>query len=193
MAHQASKTATLSVDGTTIELPVYTPTEGQDVIDIGALTSKGYFTYDPGFVSTASCDSNITYIDGDQGILLHRGYPIDQLAEHSDHLEVCYLLLNGELPNAAQKADFERTIKGHMSIDDDTARLFNGFGRDAHPMAKICSAVGALAGVYHAGLDIDNAADREVTAHRLIAKIVTLASMVYKHSIGEDFIAPRKT
>jgi citrate synthase len=187
------KTASLTINGNEpIELPVYSASEGQDVIDVGKLTAQGYFTYDPGFVSTAACDSEITYIDGDQGILLHRGYPIDQLAEKSDHMELCYLLLNGELPNAAQKDEWVASIKSHMSVDEHTQNLFNGFAKDAHPMAVICSAVAALAGVYHNGLDIDDAADRDITATRLIAKIPTLAAMSYKHSIGESFVPPRE-
>ena len=187
----AEKTASLTIDGDSIELPVYPACEGSDVVDVGKLTTMGYFTYDPGFVSTASCDSEVTYIDGDAGILLHRGYPIDQLAAKSDHMELCYLLLNGELPNAAQKEAFIASIKSHMHVDEQTQQLFQGFAKDAHPMAVICSATAALAGVYHDGLDIDNAADREVTAHRLIAKMPTLAAIGYKHSIGDSFVSPR--
>lgn len=193
MANKATKTATLKIDGEAeaIELPVYSGTEGPDVIDVGKLTSQGYFTYDPGFVSTASCDSEITYIDGDQGILLHRGYPIDQLAEQSDHLEVCYLLLNGELPNQAQKAEFVETIKKHTMVHESLRDFFKGFPRTAHPMAIMCGVVGALSAFYHDSLDIDNDEHRKITAHRLIAKIPTLAAMVYKHSQGQPFIYPR--
>ncbi|MEQ9451808.1 MAG: citrate synthase [Pseudomonadales bacterium] len=193
MANEATKTATLKIDGEAeaIELPVYSGTEGPDVIDVGKLTSQGYFTYDPGFVSTASCDSEITYIDGDQGILLHRGYPIDQLAEQSDHLEVCYLLLNGELPNQAQKAEFVETIKKHTMVHESLRDFFKGFPRTAHPMAIMCGVVGALSAFYHDSLDIDNDEHRKITAHRLIAKIPTLAAMVYKHSQGQPFIYPR--
>ena len=134
------RSASLTIDSAApIELPVYPASVGPDVIDVGALTSRGYFTYDPGFVSTASCDSAITYIDGDEGILLHRGYPIEQLAEHSDHLELCYLLLNGVLPNAAEKAGFVDTIKRHATVDDRVRSFYDGFRPDAHPMAIMCA------------------------------------------------------
>lgn len=193
MANQASKTATLTIDGVaeSIELPIYEATEGPDVIDVGKLTSQGYFTYDPGFVSTAACDSEITYIDGDEGILLHRGYPIGQLAEQSDHLELCYLLLNGELPNAAEKDEFVSTIKNHTMVHESLQSFFQGFRRDAHPMAVMCGVVGALSAFYHDSLDIDDEQHRKITAHRLIAKMPTLAAMVYKHSQGQPFMYPR--
>ena len=193
MANQASKTATLTIDGVaeSIELPIYEAAEGPDVIDVGKLTSQGYFTYDPGFVSTAACDSEITYIDGDEGILLHRGYPIGQLAEQSDHLELCYLLLNGELPSAAEKDEFVSTIKNHTMVHEDLRSFFQGFRRDAHPMAVMCGVVGALSAFYHDSLDIDDEEHRKITAHRLIAKMPTLAAMVYKHSQGQPFIYPR--
>ncbi|MGK0222939.1 MAG: citrate synthase [Limisphaerales bacterium] len=193
MANQATKTATLTIDGVAepIELPIYEATEGPDVIDVGKLTSQGYFTYDPGFVSTAACDSEITYIDGDEGILLHRGYPIGQLAEQSDHLELCYLLLNGELPSAAEKDEFVSTIKNHTMVHEDLRSFFQGFRRDAHPMAVMCGVVGALSAFYHDSLDIDDEEHRKITAHRLIAKMPTLAAMVYKHSQGQPFIYPR--
>ncbi|MFT7654920.1 MAG: citrate synthase [Candidatus Azotimanducaceae bacterium] len=193
MANQATKTATLTIDGVaeSIELPIYEATEGPDVIDVGKLTSQGYFTYDPGFVSTAACDSEITYIDGDEGILLHRGYPIGQLAEQSDHLELCYLLLNGELPSAAEKDEFVSTIKNHTMVHEDLRSFFQGFRRDAHPMAVMCGVVGALSAFYHDSLDIDDEEHRKITAHRLIAKMPTLAAMVYKHSQGQPFIYPR--
>ena len=193
MANQASKTATITIDGESeaIELPVYSGTEGPDVIDVGKLTSKGYFTYDPGFVSTASCDSEITYIDGDNGILLHRGYPIEQLAEHSDHLELCYLLLNGELPNEAEKTEFVNTINNHTMVHERLRSFYQGFRLDAHPMAVMCGVVGALSAFYHDSLDIDDQAHRTITAHRLIAKIPTIAAMVYKHATGQPFIYPR--
>ncbi len=192
MANEATKTAKLSIEGeATIELPIYAGNEGQDVIDVGKLTSQGYFTYDPGFVSTAACESEITYIDGDQGILLHRGYPIDQLAEHSNYLELCYLLLNGELPDEAEGKLFVDTIKNHTMVHEQLNNFFRGFRRDAHPMAIMCGVVGALSAFYHDSLDIDNPEHRRITAHRLIAKMPTLAAMSYKYSIGQPFIYPR--
>lgn len=192
MATQGTKTATIQVDGAEpIELPVYEAAEGPDVIDVAKLTSQGYFTYDPGFVSTASCNSEITYIDGDNGILLHRGYPIEQLAKQSDHLELCYLLLNGELPNAAEKDEFVSTIKNHTMVHESLRQFFQGFRPDAHPMAVMCGVVGALSAFYHDSLDIDNEEHRRITAHRLIAKIPTIAAMCYKHSQGQPFIYPR--
>jgi citrate synthase len=193
MANKATKTATLSIEGvdTPIELPIYSGVEGPDVIDVGKLTSQGYFTYDPGFVSTASCDSEITYIDGDQGILLHRGYPIDQLAEHSNFLELCYLLLHGELPSAAENETFVDTISNHTMVHEQLRNFFQGFRRDAHPMAIMCGVTGALSAFYHDSLDIDNQEHRRITAHRLIAKMPTLAAMSYKYSLGQPFIYPR--
>lgn len=193
MANQPTKTATLTIEGTAdpIELPVYSGTEGPDVIDVGALTSKGYFTYDPGFVSTAATESEITYIDGDQGILLHRGYPIDQLAEQSNYLELCYLLLNGELPSAEQNAEFVDTIKNHTMVHEQLRHFFQGFRRDAHPMAIMCGVTGALSAFYHDSLDIDDPDHRMITTHRLIAKMPTLAAMSYKHALGQPFIYPR--
>jgi citrate synthase len=193
MANQATKTATLTIEGVaeTIELPIYEGAEGPDVIDVGKLTAQGYFTYDPGFVSTAACDSEITYIDGDQGILLHRGYPIEQLAEKSDYLELCYLLLHGELPSTAERDEFVTTIKNHTMVHEQLSHFFNGFRRDAHPMAIMCGVTGALSAFYHDSLDIDNADHRRITAHRLIAKMPTLAAMSYKYSQGQPFIYPR--
>jgi citrate synthase len=189
----ADRTARLSIDGIegTIELPVYSGSTGPDVIDIAALTARGIFTFDPGFVATASCQSGITYIDGDKGILLHGGYPIEQLAEHSDYLEVCYLLLNGELPTATQKADFVNTITHHTMVHEQLRNFFNGFRRASHPMAIMCGVVGALSAFYHDSLDIDDEAHRRITAHRLIAKIPTLAAMSYKYSVGLPFMYPR--
>ncbi|KAA0875766.1 citrate synthase [Nitrincola tapanii] len=189
----ADKKARLTVDGLddTIELPVYSGTEGPDVIDVRPLTGKGLFTYDPGFVSTAACESQITYIDGDQGILLHRGYPIEQLAEKSDYLEVCYLLLNGELPTPEQNKAFHNTISNHTMVHEQLSQFFKGFRRDAHPMAIMCGVVGALSAFYHDSLDINNAHHREVCAYRLIAKMPTLAAMCYKYSIGQPFMYPR--
>jgi citrate synthase len=191
MADKGGKAAQLTVDGKTIELPVYSGTEGPDVIDVGKLTSEGYFTYDPGFVSTASCDSLITYIDGDEGVLLHRGYPIEQLAEHSDYLELCYLLLNGELPVKDEKAKFVDTIKHHTMVHEQLVHFFRGFRRDAHPMAIMCGVTGALSAFYHDSLDINNPDHRRITAHRLIAKMPTLAAMSYKYALGQPFIFPR--
>ena len=184
--------ASLTVDSKDpIELPVHAASVGPDVIDVSGLTSQGYFTYDPGFVSTASCNSNITYIDGDEGILLHCGYPIEQLADHSDFLELCYLLLNGELPSADEKKDFLEDIKGHGEVDAQLRSFYTGFRRDAHPMAMMCGVVGALAAFYHNSLDITDASHRRDTAHRLIAKMPILAAMTYRHTLELPFIPPR--
>ena len=187
-----AKKALLSIDGQDpIELPIRAGTEGPEVIDVSSLTGKGYFTFDPGFVSTASCESEITYIDGNAGILLHRGYPIDQLAEKASFLEVCYLLLHGELPNATQKADFDRTITLHTMVHEQLRVFFNGFRRDAHPMAIMTGVVGALSAFYHDSLDINDGRHREISAHRLVAKMPTLAAMSYKYSLGQPFMYPR--
>jgi len=186
------KKAKLTVDGKDpIELPIRSGTLGPDVIDVGALLANDYFTYDPGFMSTAACESKITFIDGDKGVLLHRGYPIDQLAEKSDYLETCYLLLFGELPNKAQKIQFEERVRKHTMVHDQMSRFFNGFRRDAHPMAIMCGVVGALSAFYHDSLDINNPQHREVSAIRLIAKMPTLAAMAYKYSVGQPFMYPR--
>jgi citrate synthase len=166
-------------------------TIGPDVVDVGGLTAKGYFTYDPGFVSTASCESKITYIDGGKGVLLHRGYPIEQLAEKSDFLETCYLLVYGELPNAEQKEQFDNNIRYHTMVHDQLTHFFNGFRRDAHPMAIMCGVVGALSAFYHDSLDINDERHREISAQRLVAKMPTLAAMTYKYSIGQPFVYPR--
>ena len=185
------KKATLNVPGhDAIELPVYSGTLGPDVVDVRSLTGKGLFTYDPGFVSTAACESKITFIDGDKGILLHRGYPIEELAEKSDYLETCYLLLYGELPTKEQKSKFVDTIRYHTMVHDQINLLFKGFRRDAHPMAIMCGVVGALSAFYHDSLDINDPKHREVAAFRLIAKIPTLAAMSYKYSVGQPFIYP---
>lgn len=184
--------ASLTVDSKDpIKLPVHTASVGPDVIDVSGLTNQGYFTYDPGFVSTASCNSNITYIDGDEGILLHCGYPIEQLAEHSEFLELCYLLLNGELPSANEKKDFLEEIRGHGEVDAQLRSFYTGFRRDAHPMAMMCGVVGALAAFYHNSLDITVASHRRDTAHRLIAKMPILAAMTYRHTLGLPFAQPR--
>jgi len=189
----ADKKATLKIDGIdeALELPIYEGTMGPDVIDVRSLTPKGVFTFDPGFVSTASCESKITYIDGGKGVLLHRGYPIEQLAAKSDFLEVSFLLLHGELPTAEEKEKFVSTIGKHTMVNEQLAEFFNGFRRDAHPMALMCGVVGALSAFYHDSLDITNADHREICAHRLIAKMPTLAAMVYKYSIGQPFMYPR--
>lgn len=185
------KKATLNIPGMDdIEFPIYSGSLGPDVIDVRSLTSKGVFTYDPGFVSTASCESKITYIDGNAGILLHRGYAIDELAEKSDYLETCYLLLYGELPNAEQKKEFVETIRYHTMVHDQINNLFKGFRRDAHPMAIMCGVVGALSAFYHDSLDINDKQHREIAAFRLIAKIPTIAAMSYKYSVGQPFIYP---
>ena len=189
----ADKKALLSIDGKeqALELPIYSGTLGPDVIDVRSLTANGLFTYDPGFVSTASCESKITFIDGNKGILLHRGYPIEQLAEHSDYLETCYLLLYGDLPGKQEKEKFENTIMKHTMIHEQMSDLFSGFRRDAHPMAIMCGVVGALSAFYHDSLDITNEEHREICAYRLISKMPTLAAMAYKYSIGQPFMYPR--
>lgn len=186
------KKATLEIDGIddAIELPIYAGTLGPDVVDVGGLTAKGLFTYDPGFVSTASCESQITFIDGAKGILLHRGYPIDQLAEQSDYLETCYLLLNGELPTAEEKEEFLTTVNLHTMVNEQIRTFFNGFRRDAHPMAVMCGVVGALSAFYHDSLEISDERHRKIAAFRLIAKMPTLAAMSYKYSIGQPFMYP---
>ena len=187
-----SKTeATLQTGGKTVELPVTSGTIGPDVIDIRKLYGQtGMFTYDPGFTSTASCDSAITYIDGDEGVLLHRGYPIGQLAEQSSFMEVSYLLLNGELPNAAELADFSRTITRHTMVHEQLSTFYRGFRRDAHPMAVMCGVVGALSAFYHDSTDIADPELRKISSHRLIAKIPTIAAMAYKYSVGQPFVYP---
>lgn len=184
--------ATLKIGGIdeAMELPIYSGTLGPDVVDVGTLTGKGMFTFDPGFVSTAACESQITYIDGGKGILLHRGYSIDQLAEQSDYLETCYLLLYGELPNKEQKEQFVGTVHNHTMVHDQIRTFFNGFRRDAHPMAIMCGVVGALSAFYHDSLEISDKQHREVAAFRLIAKMPTLAAMSYKFSIGQPFMYP---
>ena len=189
----SDKTADLifGPDKQSLPLPVYKPTLGTDVIDITSLAKKDIFTYDPGFMSTASCESKITYIDGDKGILLYRGYPIQQLAEKSDFLEVCYLLLNAQLPTASQKKQFFKTINHHTLVHEQMRSFFNGFRRDAHPMAVMLGVVGALSAFYHDSLDIKNPEHRELAAYRLIAKMPTMAAMCYKYSIGQPFCFPQ--
>lgn len=189
----SEKKARLSIDGMDhpIELPVYESSLGPDVVDVRGLVRERVFTYDPGFVSTAACDSDITYIDGDDGILLHRGYPIEQLAEKSSFLETCYLLLHGELPDTARREAFETDIRYHTMVDEQIHQFFRGFPRNAHPMAMLCGVVGALSAFYHDRLDIDNADHRMAAACRVIAKMPTLAAMCYKHGIGQPFMYPR--
>ena len=187
------KNATLKLpDGKTLEFPVLSGSVGPQVVDIRSLYGKsGMFTYDPGFLSTASCSSNITYIDGDAGILLYRGYPIEQLAQHCDFLEVCYLLLNGELPNRKQKDEFVGIVMHHTMVHEQLARLYQGFRRDAHPMAVMVGVVGALSAFYHDALDINNEQHRVISAFRLIAKMPTIVAMSYKSSIGQPFMYPK--
>jgi citrate synthase len=187
----ADRKATLSLDGKTIELDVLSGTLGPDVIDVSPLVKNGYFTFDPGFMSTAACESKITFIDGDLGILLHRGYPIDQLATKSNFLEVCYLLLNGELPNSTQYDEFCKNINRHTMVHEQMRNFFNGFRRDAHPMAVMVGVIGALSAFYHDTLDIKNPEHRATSALRLIAKMPTIAAMCYKYSIGQPFMPPQ--
>ncbi len=176
---------------TTVTLPIYQATLGNEVIDITTLAKSNIFTFDPGFMSTAACESKITYIDGEKGILYYRGYPIQALAAQSDFLEVCYLLLNGELPNVSQKSQFVKTVNNHTMVHEQIRSFFNGFRRDAHPMAIMLGVVGALSAFYHDSLDIKNSDHRNVAAFRLIAKIPTIAAMCYKYSIGQPFIFPQ--
>ncbi len=191
---QSDSKATLSFsDGSpSIEFPIYKGSIGPDVIDIRKLYgSTGKFTYDPGFMSTAACNSTITYIDGDKGELLYRGYPIEQLAVNCDFLETCYLLLNGELPNAGEKKKFVDTVTRHTMVHEQMQFFFRGFRRDAHPMSVLVGTVGALASFYHDSLDINDPHHREVSAIRLIAKMPTLVAMAYKYSVGQPFVYPR--
>lgn len=192
MNMETNRIATLTLDdGRTIDLPILSGTLGPDVLDIRNLGKLGLFTYDPAFFSTSSCTSEITFIDGDVGLLYYRGYPIEQLAEKSSFLEVCYLLLNGELPDAAQKEEFTRNITRHTMVHDQLARFFNGFRRDAHPMAVMVGVVGALSAFYHDSLDINNPQHRVISAHRLLAKVPTIAAMAYKYNVGEPFMYPQ--
>jgi citrate synthase len=187
----ANKNALLHIDDhKDIELPILNPTLGQPVLDISKLGNEGYFTFDPGFMSTSSCESKITFIDGDKGILLHRGYPIDQLASKKDFLDVCYLLLNGELPNPSEKINFKHLINSHTMVHQQLHHFFNGFRRNAHPMAIMVGVVGALSAFYHESTDLNNAEDRYTSAIRLVAKVPTLAAMSYKHCIGQPFVYP---
>lgn len=189
---QPNGTATISVNGNTVELPVLKGSIGPDAIDAKALHAKtGAFTLDPGFTSTASCESQITYIDGDEGVLLYRGYPIDQLAEKSSFLEVCYLLLNGELPSEQELAEYTNTITMHTMLHTQFDRFFEGYRRDAHPMAIMVGTVGALSAFYHDSTDINDPEQRMIATHRLIAKMPTIAARAHKYSVGQPFITPR--
>jgi len=189
---ESTKTATLTIDGKSYELPMLSPTNGPDVIDIGKLYAQaGVFTYDPGFTSTASCESTITFIDGDKGELLHRGYPIDQLAAKSHYLEVCFLLLYGYLPKAEELEAFETLVTHHTMIHEQMHLFFRGFRRDAHPMATMVGVVGAMSAFYHDSTDINDEDQREVASIRLVAKMPTIAAMAYKYSIGQPFVYPR--
>jgi citrate synthase len=180
------------VDGKSVDLPVLTGSIGPDVIDIRTLYAKtGMFTFDPGFMATAACKSSITYIDGDAGVLLYRGYPIEQLAQHCDFLETCYLILKGELPNAQQKDQFENTIRRHTMVHEQLSRFYSGFRRDAHPMAVMVGVVGALSAFYHDAMDFSDQEHRDISANRLIAKLPTITAMAYKYNIGQPFMHPR--
>jgi len=184
--------ATLTIDNKQIELPVYGGSVGPDVVDIRKLYGEAkVFTFDPGYTSTSSCESQITYIDGDEGVLLYRGYPIDQLAEHSTFIEVCYLLLHGELPNKTQLEEFERAITMHTMLHAQFDRFFEGFRRDAHPMAVMVGTVGALSAFYHDSTDINDQRQRVIASHRMIAKMPTIAARAFKYTVGQPFISPR--
>jgi citrate synthase len=186
------RNATLTVDGKSVEFPVLSGNIGPDVVDIRSMYAKtGMFTFDPGFMSTAACKSNITYIDGDAGVLLYRGYPIEQLAQNCDFLETAYLILKGELPDAGQKGDFDNIIKRHTMVHEQLIRFYSGFRRDAHPMAVLVGVVGALSAFYHDAMDISDQYHRDVSAHRLIAKLPTIVAMAYKYGRGEPFMYPR--
>ncbi|GBQ98454.1 citrate synthase [Gluconacetobacter liquefaciens] len=189
---EPAKVATVSLEGKTASLPVHSGTLGPDVLDIRKITADlGVFTFDPGYGETASCTSKITFIDGEKGVLLHRGYPIAQLAEQATFTEVAYLLLNGELPTTAQHDDFVATLNSHTLLHEQIRNFFNGFRRDAHPMAILCGTVGALSAFYHDAIDISNEASRNLSAVRLIAKLPTIAAWAYKYTQGEAFVYPR--
>lgn len=187
----ADNQATLTVDGKDYQLPIIEGTLGPSVIEVAAFQQAGYWTYDPGFMATAPVESKITFIDGGKGELLHRGYPIDELANNAEYLEVAYALIHGDLPNAEQKADFYEKVRKHTGVHDQLRKFFEGFRRDAHPMAIMVGVVGALSAFYHENLDVSNEEHREITAIRLIAKMPTLAAMSYKYSQGEPFMYPR--
>src|SRR5690606_9433832 len=186
------KVAKLVIGDQTHEFPILSGSVGPEVMDIRSLYAKtGLFTYDPGFTSTAACDSAITYIDGDKGVLLYRGYPIEQLAEKSNYLEVCYLLMYGELPTSKQMAEFKANVTKHTMVHEQMHLFFRGFRRDAHPMAIMTGVVGALSAFYHDSLDVNDPKQREIAVFRLISKMPTLAAMAYKYSLGQPFVYPR--
>ena len=188
----STKSGQLTVGNKSWSFPIYDGSIGPSVMDIGKLYAQtGMFTYDPGYTSTGSCESKITYIDGDEGVLLYRGYPIEQVAEHGDFLETCYLLLYGELPTKSQKADFDYRVNRHTMVHEQMSRFFQGFRRDAHPMAIMTGCVGALSAFYHDSTDISDPMQRMIASIRMIAKMPTIASMAYKYSIGQPFIYPR--
>ncbi|MDG1298557.1 MAG: citrate synthase, partial [Paracoccaceae bacterium] len=190
--NMSGKTAKLVIGSKEVELPIHSPTAGPDVIDISQLYAKGdVFTYDPGYTSTASCDSTITFIDGEEGILLHRGYPIEQLSSKSHFLEVCYLLLYGGLPNVAELNDFETRVTRHTMLHEQMMNFFRGFRRDAHPMAVMTGVVGAMSAFYHDSIDVNDPWQREVASIRLIAKMPTIAAMAFKYNTGQPFVYPR--
>jgi citrate synthase len=191
-ASKPGGSASIVVNNKTVQVPVARGTIGPDVVDIRKLYGEAdVFTYDPGFTSTASCESAITYIDGDDGVLLYRGYPIEQLAEQSDFIEVCYLLLHGELPSAAQLQTFRNAITRHTMVHEQISMFFRGFRRDAHPMAVMCGVVGALSAFYHDSTDINDPMQRTIASHRMIAKMPTIAAMAFKYSIGQPFVYPQ--
>ena len=188
----SKRTATLTFDNKKLDLPIHSPSVGPDVLDIRKLYGQGgVFTFDPGYTSTASCESSITFIDGDKGELLHRGYPIDQLAEKSHYLEVCYLLLYGELPSGSQLETFENHVTNHTMLHEQMMYFFRGFRRDAHPMAVMTGVVGAMSAFYHDSTDISDPRQREVATIRMIAKMPTIAAMAYKFTVGQPFVYPR--
>jgi citrate synthase len=188
MTKLTKATITFDNGAAPIELPMLSGTLGNDVIDIRSLGKHGVFTYDPGFMSTAACNSDITFIDGEKGLLYYRGYPIEQLAEHCNFMEVSYLLLHGELPNAEQKQQFTNTINGSTMLHDQLSNIFRGFRRDAHPMAVMVGVVGSLSAFYFDTMDIRDAKCREISAHRLLAKVPTIAAWSYKYNLGQPFM-----
>mgnify|MGYP001118318194 FL=1 len=187
----ADNKAILTIGDKEVELPILQGTAGQDVIDVRALGATGYFTYDPGFMATGSCDSSITFIDGAEGVLLHRGFPIGELAQNSDYLEVCYMLLHGDAPTSDQYNEFKETITNHTMVHEQINMFFHGFRNDSHPMAMLCGTVGALSSFYHSDLDVTDPSARIRSAHRLIAKMPTLIAMAYKYSVGQPFVYPK--
>ena len=187
----ADNKAILTIGDKEVELPILQGNAGQDVIDVRSLGATGYFTYDPGFMATGSCDSSITFIDGAEGVLLHRGFPIGELAQSSDYLEVCYMLLHGDAPTSEQYKEFKETITNHTMVHEQINMFFHGFRNDSHPMAMLCGTVGALSSFYHSDLDVTDPSARIRSAHRLIAKMPTLIAMAYKYSVGQPFVYPK--